>query len=48
MINRWISEYKEELSTLDYINAGRIISDTPAYIDNLNRCAELFFDKFFE
>ena len=48
MINRWISEYEEELSTLDYINAGRIISDTPAYIDNLNRCAELFFDKFFE
>ena len=48
MINRWISEYEEELSTLDYINAGRIISDTPVYIDNLNRCAELFFDKFFE
>jgi len=48
MITQWISEYKEELSTLDYINADRIIADTPAYIDNLNRCAELFFDKFFE
>lgn len=48
MINQWIAEYKEELSTLDYINAGRIISDTPSYIDNLNHCASLFYDKFFE
>ena len=48
MINQWIAEYREELSTLDYINDGRIISDTPSYIDNLNRCASLFYDKFFE
>jgi len=48
MINQWITEYREELSTLDYINACRIISDTPAYIDNLNLCAGIFFDKFFE
>ncbi len=47
IIDRWISEYKEELSTLDYINADRIISDTPAYIDNLTRYAELFYEQFF-
>ncbi len=48
MIHQWISEYSDELSTLDYINTSRIISETPAYIENLNRCAGLFFDKFFE
>ncbi|MCC7201296.1 MAG: type 1 glutamine amidotransferase [Nitrospirae bacterium] len=48
MINRWISEYRDELLTLDYINAGRIISGTPENIGNLNRWAGLFFDKFFE
>ncbi len=48
MIKQWISEYRDELSTLDYINAGGIISETPANIGNLNRCAGLFFDKFFE
>src|SRR4030065_576451 len=47
IINQWIAEYREELSTLDYINAGRIISNTPSYIDNLKRCASLFYDKFF-
>ena len=48
MISQWISEYREELSTLNYINASNIISDTLAYIETLNICAGIFFDKFFE
>lgn len=48
MISQWISEYREELSTLDYINSSKIISDTPAYIETLNLCAGTFFNKFLE
>ncbi|MCC6544212.1 MAG: type 1 glutamine amidotransferase [Nitrospirae bacterium] len=48
MINQWISEYRGELSRLDYINANEIVSRTPEYIDTLNVSAGIFFDKFFE
>ncbi|MCC6544744.1 MAG: type 1 glutamine amidotransferase [Nitrospirae bacterium] len=48
MINQWISEYREELSRVDYINVSEIISDTPAYIETLNLSAGIFFEKFFE
>ena len=47
MIRRWISEYQEELSSLDYIDAKRIINEIPEYIDNLTRYANLFYDQFF-
>ena len=47
IIRQWISEYKDELSSLDYIDPERIISDTEKYIDSLTHHAELFYDKFF-
>jgi GMP synthase-like glutamine amidotransferase len=47
IIRQWISEYQEELSSVDYIDPNRIISDTEMYIDRLNHHAELFYDKFF-
>lgn len=47
VINSWIAAYKDELSTLDYINADKIIKDTPEYINSLSRHAEVFYDKFF-
>lgn len=46
-INSWITEYQDELSTLDYINYEKIIKDTPVYIKNLSAYAEIFYDKFF-
>jgi GMP synthase-like glutamine amidotransferase len=47
MIRRWISEYQEELSSIDYIDAKRIINEIPEYIDNLTRFANLFYERFF-
>lgn len=47
MIRRWIAEYRDELSSLNYIHAGKIIEETGKYMDSLSHHAELFYDKFF-
>ena len=47
VIRQWISEYQDELSSLDYIDPDRIITDTAKHMDNLAHHAELFYDKFF-
>lgn len=47
IIKQWVSEYKDELSTLDYIDPKKILSDTIKHRDNHARHAELFYDKFF-
>ncbi len=47
MISRWINEYKDELSSLDYIDPEKIIKDTDKYIKTLSQHAELFYNRFF-
>lgn len=47
MIRRWISEYQDELSSLNYINPAGMINDIPKFIDKLTHYAELFYDRFF-
>lgn len=47
MIRNWISEYQEELSSLDYVDPDKIIRDTGKHIDSLKRHAEIFYDRFF-
>lgn len=47
MIRQWIAEYQDELSSLNYRDPERIITDIPKYINTLSRYAEIFYDKFF-
>ena len=47
MISRWINEYKDELSSLDYIDPEKIIKDTDKHIKTLSQHAELFYNRFF-
>ncbi len=47
MIRQWMSEYQDELSSLDYTDPDRIIKDTTKNINRLNHHAELFYDNFF-
>lgn len=46
MISRWVEEYEDELSSLDYIDPDEILRDTPVYINSLSNLAEKFFDNF--
>lgn len=47
MINRWMAEYGNELSSLDYIDPEKIIKDTDKYIKTLSQHAEIFYNTFF-
>jgi len=47
MISRWMNEYKDELSSLDYIDPEKIIKDTDKHIKTLSQHAELFYNRFF-
>lgn len=47
MIRQWMSEYQDEVASLNYIDPEKIINDTAKYIDTLSRRAECFYDKFF-
>jgi GMP synthase (glutamine-hydrolysing) len=45
-IDEWMAEYDEELRSLDYIDAGKIRTDTRKYMDNLYALADRFYTNY--
>ncbi len=43
MIYDWMQEYKDELASLDYVDAGKIREDTKKHIAELNALAKKFY-----
>ncbi|MBI5254119.1 MAG: type 1 glutamine amidotransferase [Euryarchaeota archaeon] len=46
MIYDWMEEYKDELASLEYIDAGKIREDTKKHVAELNALAEKFYANF--
>ena len=45
-INEWMAEYREELESLDYLDAESIGADTKRYMSELHALAENFYENF--
>jgi GMP synthase-like glutamine amidotransferase len=45
-IEDWMEEYDEELKSLDYIDAEKIVEDTEKYLDSLYVLADRFYKNF--
>ena len=45
-INDWMAEYREEMESLDYIDAESIRSDTKRYMGELHAMGDRFYENF--